>query len=673
MTDTLDAAAAPLDRTSAEPEAPPFSQRASDRSYRVIVALAMILPPLGCVLVVLGHHHAAGLSEPDNLQFALHWAGLLSVFLPLAGLACARKTGGVTRALTIAGIGLFGMFGRFLNNRPVGVDEYIHLRQSIEALSNGEVGHPVSVLPITEEFFGLHQVASAFARLADLPLWTAGVTVITLAHTLSVLAVYQLIRMVGAPAPGAAAGAVLYTLNPSWLYFNVAFSYESLALPLVLWTLAASVAAGRATGRPSFRALAAAMVATAALPAIHHLSTIMLLLILTLLILARLMAWLPRVAVAGLRASHPDRLWPLVTIWYWLALSIQFWWSENYGWLANYLGPALSEGFSQLSHIVQKIVDGVSQPASGQRRLFANAANPIYEIIAGYLFPFVVLAVFLWATNVMWRNRHRFGSAPWAFAVVGFMFFASMPMLLTTGGGEGAHRSWGYSFVGIAVVCGVAWSLAPQSAGVVANRLPAVSKAVRRPAVRIFVALCTFTVLAFGSAALGINVPHRFPGTANVGDDARSMSYEARAVAEYLAAHAPPDTPVLADRYVTSELLSVGRMSPLSPSEEFPIYELYMSDAPIRPQVLKQIWDSEIEYFVVDSRMATTRPRMGYWFVRNEPGVGGTDLSPQLALDRFDCLPWLQAVYGAGPLTLYKVDRDTLAGTRAMSCVEATP
>ena len=153
-----------------------------------------------------------------------------------------------------------------------------------------------------------------------------------------------------------------------------------------------------------------------------------------------------------------------------------------------------------------------------------------------------------------------------------------------------------------------------------------------------------------------------------MGDDARSVSKEGRAVAEWMATHAPVDTPVMADRYVSTQVGSLGRMSALRPSASFPIWDLYMSVEPVRPEVLKQVWDSKIRYFVVDSRMATTRPRMGYWFTRNEPGVRGTVHFPQAALDRFDCLPWLRGVYAAGPLTVYEVDRELLRRTEARSC-----
>jgi len=174
--------------------------------------------------------------------------------------------------------------------------------------------------------------------------------------------------------------------------------------------------------------------------------------------------------------------------------------------------------------------------------------------------------------------------------------------------------------------------------------------------------------LFVGGAALGANVSSRFPGSANVGDDTRSVSREGAAVAAWMAAHAPVDTPVVADRYVAQQIGSAGRMAPLGPSPEFPLWNLYTSAEPVRPSVLKQVLDADVRYFVVDARMATTRPRTGIWFTGDEPGAGGARLFPQVAIDRFNCLPWLRATYAAGPLTVYQVDADVLRRTMAGSC-----
>jgi hypothetical protein len=612
------------------------------------------------VLLLLSFHHAAAQPAPDQLQFALFWAGFLTGMLPLVGLACATHIGGVTRTWALAGIGLFGMVLRLLQPGPAGPDEFAHTRQALEAFLVGDVGHANYLLPITREFPGLHQAASAFARLTGLSLWPAGLAVIVLAHVLSVLAIYQLVRMVGAPARGAAVGAVLYTLNPSWLIFNAVFSYESLALPLMLWCLAATVAASRASQTLNTRAMAMASLCVFVLPVVHHLTTIMLFLILLLLIISRLVPFVSRTAAGGRRADG-ERFWPLMFILGALLASIVFWWTGLTSQLLRYLGPELSRGFIQL----QQMLDGVGQ-STDRRSLFKNSLNPAYEIVSGYLFPFVLLTLFLWSTALLWRHRHRIGSMPWAFAVLGSMFFLSMPLLLT-GGAEGAHRSWGFSFIGLAVVCGLGWPLVRERNGAeVVTRWDLVRRFFGRPRVTATTMAVLFTVLALGSAAVGVKVSHRFPGSALVGDDGRSVSRESAAVADWLAAHAPVDTPVMTDRFSSLQIGSLGRMETLRPSPSFPIWDLYMSAEPVRLEVLKQVFDARIKYFVVDSRMATTRPVLGIWFTRDEPGDG--DVFPQAAIDRFNCLPWLHAVYAAGPLTVYEVNLFTLYRTRAGSC-----
>ena len=71
------------------------------RPRRLLVPLAVVLPPVGAVLILLSLHHAAGLAEPDHAQFALFWAGLLCGMLPLVALACSTGINGVTRACAL--------------------------------------------------------------------------------------------------------------------------------------------------------------------------------------------------------------------------------------------------------------------------------------------------------------------------------------------------------------------------------------------------------------------------------------------------------------------------------------------------------------------------------------------------------------------------------------------
>ena len=82
---------------------------------------------------------------------------------------------------------------------------------------------------------------------------------------------------------------------------------------------------------------------------------------------------------------------------------------------------------------------------------------------------------------------------------------------------------------------------------------------------------------------MGTNISSRFPGSAQVGDDTRSVSREGAAVAAWMAAQAPVDSPVVADRWVSQQVGSwVGRMAPLAPSATFPLWDLYTSADPVR-------------------------------------------------------------------------------------------
>ncbi len=644
----------------------------------VPTVIVTLCSTVGAVLLISAYHHAAGLTiDTDQLTFALYWAGFLVGMLSLTALACAVGIDELTRMFALVSLALVGTLPKLLRNPTgqLGTDEYAHMRQILEAYLRGDVGHVSYQLPITQDFPGLHQAVSAITHLTGLSLWTVALGVIVMAHVLSVVGTYQLVRAVGGSAAGAATGAVVYTLNPSWILFDTSVAYESLALPLLIWCLAAAVGAARGGTRLRARYIAAAAFAATVTPVVHHLTTIILCALLVALTIASLLRRGKPVLDASGVALPADQTWPLAVVTLCALGATALWFAGQLHEIIAYLSPAFTRGWTQLSQIV-----GLSpRPptvGSGQRTLFAGARIPFYEVISAFLLPVVVFAVVLVAGCVIWPNRRQIGSAVWVFAGLASLFFLSMPALFTTGGTEGAHRSWAFSFIGIAVLCGLARSFSLHRDDATADeqhrRSPAVaslSRLFRSPNVRIAIAGAVFVAMAVGGMAAGQeNVSSRFPGIPRVGDDERAINPESRAVSDWLAAHAPIDTRVLADRYASFEIGSHGRMAALSPSPPFPLWDMFMRETPISPEVLKELHDSKIRYIVVDARMATVRPALGYWFTVDEPGVNSSYLYPAAALARFNCLPWLQATYGAGPLTVYQVDRAVLIDTMAGDC-----
>ncbi len=643
-----------------------------------LIAIVTFCATVGSVLLVVSYHHAAALTiSTDQLTFALYWAGFLTGMLALTALGCAVRIDELTRMCALVGLALFGTLPKLLRNPtgPLGTDEYAHTRQILEAYLNGDVGHVSYQLPITQGFPGLHQAVSAIAHLTGLSLWTAGLGVIVLAHILSVLGIYQLVRAAGGSAPGAATGAVVYTLNPSWVLFDASVAYESPAVPLLIWCLAAAVAAARGAVRFRARYIAAAAFAGMVTPVVHHLTAIILCALLVTLTCASLVFRGKPVVNGSGAALSQEKTWPLGVITFCALGATAVWFARQLKVIITYLSPSFKRGGTQLSQLI-----GLSpQPPSaksGGRALFAETQLPFYEVLAAFMFPVVVFAVVLVAGWVIWRHRRRVCSAVWVFAALASLFFLSLPALFTMGGAEGAHRSWAFSFIGIAVLCGVArsFSVHPDDATSGGERQgPPVAAWLaglfRSPNRRAVVAGAVYIVMAVGAMAGGQeDVSVRFPGVPSVGDDVRSINPESRAVSDWVVAHTPIDTPVLAHRYASFELGAYGRMAALSPSPAFPLWDMFISEAPISPEVLKELHDSGIRYIVVDRRMATARPALGYWFTVDEPGANSNDLYPASALGRFNCLPWLQATYGAGPLIVYRVDRDVLIHTMAGEC-----
>ena len=601
------------------------------------------------------------LAEPDQVQFALLWAGFLGAMLPLVALACSTGINGVTRTCALTGIGLVGTFGRLLRDPagPIANDEFAHMRQVIETYLDGDVRHVSQLLPISEHFFGLHQTVSAFARLTGSPLWPSAFAVVGLAHVLSVLAVYQLVRAVGASGSGAAAGAVVYTLNPSWMYFDTSVAYESLALPLLLWCLAAAVAASRAPKEPSLRYIAVVVLCAAALPIIHHLTTIMLCLILALLIVAGVVHSVRRIAAKD-RGAPREHLWPLLLAASCLLVSMIFWWSKIHDELVAYLSPALTNGWAQLSQL--RDPTRAFGKLSGIRTPFAGAQNPIYETVCGLLFPPVVLVLFLASLAVLWRNRRRFGSAPWGFAALGGDVFPEHP------NGADQRRRRG-------------------SASVLGVQLHRYRRRLRPGLVLQGASCCSRGGRAFWAARCqdrcrGRPAHRHVCRVRGVGDERllplpRERARRRRHTVgvpgglggRRLDGGARPGRHSGGDRPVRGPAGRFGRPDgPVGAQRHVPVVEPLHERRTGAPAVLKQVLGADVRYFVVDARMATTRPRMGFWFNWAEPGACGTRLFPQVAIDRFNCLPWLRATYAAGPLTVYQVDADVLRRTMAGSC-----
>ena len=269
--------------------------RRTGRNY--LLATAFAACELAGMAAVVRAYNIAETTLSNTSEFAWFWIGMLLLELPVAGLIARRA---MPRAMRIALLILYGFISyapKLLRNpaSPTYHDEFAHWRATNNILSTGRLFQPTTLIHITAHYPGLHSATAALVLVTGLTIWQAATLLLVLFHVALVLGVAALAQALGFNNRTASLAAILYALNSSFLYFDTQYAYESAAITLVVWTLAAYV---RAIRSPSGERRAAWSVLTVVLSAgtviTHHLSTFTLVLIMALISLALSAPWLAR-------------------------------------------------------------------------------------------------------------------------------------------------------------------------------------------------------------------------------------------------------------------------------------------------------------------------------------------------------------------------------------------
>lgn len=627
---------------------------------------------VGSAILVLAYASAAA-SGPSPLTYLLFWAALLIVVVPVTASLLVSPLLATERVSMLVLLGAYGVLPKLLRtpDGPLYHDELAHWEQTRYVLSHGTLYARNTLVPAITSFPGLHTVTAALAEITGLSPWRAGQVLVVVAHVLQLLGVAALTTAATRSARIGGVAAALYAANPSWVFFDTQFSYETLALPLATWTLTLAVIATRARGRSQLFAAAGILPMALATAMTHHLTSIMLAIALTGLAASaavrrwRATRWDDRESVAGACAAAAAGV-----------AVIAAWLTPHAGELISYLGPSLQSGIAQLRTILTEGFGrhGTSgDGGAGTQRLFAGSTLPVYEIVAALLTPFVLLAAAVWTVIELRRRdrsgrnavRRRLPSAVSVFAVVGAGYFVSLPLLFTSGASEAVHRSWAFSFVGLAVVTALLvvglerrWHGWPRW---------------RRRAVQAAL-LASLVVVTVGNVAAGPDPDYRFPGPYRVGSDTRGNDAELRAAAAWLLAHAGPRHNVVTDRYTGEVFAAYGdQFSSVdnTPIGTWSVYESLQLPTP----VVEMLRAQDYRFLVVDIRMKTTAPQLGYWIDPNEPRrqefpKGREGPVPAAAIDRYECLPWTQPVYASTHLRIYRLDFAAYSATQTQDVTD---
>lgn len=593
----------------------------------------------GTAVVAFDYSYAAR-HRTAGWTFGLFWIGVCLFVAPTAARLVSRATAPFERVALVVALGLFLYLPKFLRNpsMPLYNDELAHWRQSLDVFDTGELFGANPVITIIQFFPGLHAVTAVLRNLTDLSPWHLAAALLAFAHVACVVGVFFLTeRFTRSPWAGGVA-ALVYAINPGFIFFTSQYAYESLALAEFIWVLAtlAALWAARGDRRVQLGWFAAGTTITAGCVVTHHITSYVLAFVVVLVaVVTQGVAKLRTIDVDGATVRMTWAFAAVVVgltgLWYLLVASD----------VLGYLTPHIGGG-------VQEVLGLINREQSG-RKLFTKTSSPPYERLAAFVSPLLAGLAAL-ASLWLWRRRRSPQGPVLAVVVFGLLYFPSVPFILSASGTEGARRSWAFTYVGLGVLFGIGL--------VLAARLPSVTGHGRWAT-----AAATMAVLAMlvGNVASDVNAEYRFPGPYVYASDARSLTPELIRAAEWFREAHGSNVPVVADRDAGLAFATFGRASTARGSAGFPIWDLYFDTGLPRAELAEQLEQSGYRYVVVEHHMGLDLPKLGFYFDRNEPLAGErTEPPPAEALAKFDTASWAQKVYGSENISIYRLDFDAL-------------
>jgi hypothetical protein len=613
-------------------------------------ALALIAAG-GLVMVALGNNAAR-----EDLRWgeALFWGGLVVIYAPLT---FRLLSGSASRAERISLAVLLGLslFVVKILASPTGFvrfDELGTWRATNDVL---ETGHLFSLNPMivsTKGFPGLESVTAAVASLTGLSIFHSGLIVLGVARTMLVVALFMFIERVSGSARAAGIGVAVYACNPSFLYFDSQFAYESLALPIALALLLVAVRwSGFETWRrtPAAGGLVGALAILAAtLTVTHHMTSYALLTflvawtVLTVLADRQQRAGGVRIPAVGVRlveklpvsrASFLDG--PRLPT---LLLAVM-----TVAWFAFVAG---SVTIDELGKVVTGAVNstlGLILGNSGPKTLFAGGGQTnslgARALAMGSVIPLLVLIPIglkrVWRapdTSTLWRTL----------ALAAVLYPVSLGLRLTLAGSETSQRASEFVFVGVAFIAGLVisgwrWPKRWLGRNVIAVGLTAVA-----------------LVVFLGGFIIGELPATRQPGPFLVGAENRSISAQGLAAARFAANELPAHSRILVDRPNATLMASYGELNPVfGQIHGVPVTRVFFTKR-FDPADRRVIRNDRIDYIMVDRRLTRELPVLGYYFEADEAGAfSRTSPIPIPSLTKFNGAYGLNRVYTNGPITIY--------------------
>jgi hypothetical protein len=592
------------------------------------------LVAVGVALVVWAYRKAP--TSQINSYDPIFWAGMVLAYLAIGW----RAVFGRYTLLWLWVLGLFTLLPKFWMSPtdPIYFDETAHFALLRAVIQSGRLFQYTPLLPIGKYYPGMESVAASIHWLTGLSAWDSALTLIAVVHSLLLVQIYYIARALQVPHRWAVVAGLVYATNPSFVYEDVQFAYESVAI-LLLLTIARlyveSLAAERSEERTWKQSLATALliaVLSFGCVVTHHLTSLT---GVALLLLGAL--FIKPIKGFGDRKAGGRRMFVRWTPVLMLGACLALWIAFVAPSTVSYLFPHVSDPAAELLSLGG--VGHATKSAGGVRKLFNHSTAPSYEQIAAVAAP-ALIAIALVFVVLRWLLKRRLRSNfAWSFAVVA-VYLLSLPLTLTSNGNAGAHRTWATTYIGVCLLPAAVIALFELD-----KRGPQIRRLVMAAGAAVLV------ILLVGNVAAGEPVDYRFPGPYEFGSDTRSVTPETISFAHWVEGHLGPNAHIVTDRFTAVALTThADAFTPID-VPNLPIGGIWYNKRAPAPPLLHAMQRQRDEYLAIDIRDASFTPAEAALFYSGEPSM-----VPERNIRRLAQWPWLKLLYSSRHYRLYKIN-----------------
>ncbi|HUC06917.1 MAG TPA: hypothetical protein VMR96_02415, partial [Solirubrobacterales bacterium] len=219
-------------RAGARPPAAARTRRGPRLKYPLGLAPLLALSAAIGVAVIAMANNGARLGHADSET--AFWLGLLLIYLPIAMRLFGRSARPQERMMLVLTLGMALYLVKVVHS-PAGFTLHDELASWRGVRDFLESGHLLADNPLVggySVFPGMTAVTGALKQASGLSVFVCALILIGLARAVLMASLFLILQRASGSARVAGIAIVVYVCNPSILYFDSQFGYESLALAI---------------------------------------------------------------------------------------------------------------------------------------------------------------------------------------------------------------------------------------------------------------------------------------------------------------------------------------------------------------------------------------------------------------------------------------------------------